>query len=61
MKTHTVPPLQSSNRLERPWTHRLEEQAVKWQSGKPDQRYVTNTGVPVVRLHKRAAAKRRAS
>lgn len=61
MKTYTAPPQQSANRLGRQWMHKLEEQAIKWQSGKPDQRYVTNTGVPVVRLHKRAAAKRRAS
>ena len=58
MKTHKVPAQQTANRLERQWTNRLQEQAMRWRSSKPDQRYTTNSGVPVVRLHKRPTAKR---
>ena len=58
MNTYKVPPQQTANRLERQWTSKLREQAIKWQSTKPDQRYVTNTGVPVVRLHRREVVKR---
>ena len=59
MNTYKVPLQQTANRLERQWTNKLQEQAIRWKSAKPDQRYTTSRGVPVVRLYKRAAAKRK--
>ena len=50
-------PRPTANRLERPWTRTLQEQARDWQSAKPDERYLTDRGVPVIRRHKRRVTK----
>ena len=55
------PPGDEANRLDRQWTHKLQEQARNWQAVKPDERYVTDRGVPVIRRYKRRMAKRTAA
>jgi hypothetical protein len=60
MKTVKAPP-ETATRIERQWTRNLQEQARNWQSAKPDDRYLTDRGVPVVRLHKRRVGKRPAA
>jgi hypothetical protein len=60
MKTFNRP-RDTANRVERQWTQKLQEQARDWQSAKPDERYLTDRGVPVVRRHKRRALKRTAA
>jgi hypothetical protein len=52
---------ETANRVERQWTEKLQEQARKWQSAKPDENYLTDRGVPVVRRHKRRVVKRTAA
>ena len=54
-------PRDTTNRVERQWTQKLQEQARNWQSAKPDERYLTDRGVPVVRRHKRRALKQTAA
>ena len=56
MKAHKVKS-QTAIGLERQWTKKLQDQAATWQSARSDGRYVTNTGVSVVRLHKRKVLK----
>lgn len=54
-------PQQAAQRPERQWTQKLQEQAMNWQLAKPDGRYQTDQGVPVVRRHKRSMTKRSAA
>jgi len=52
---------QSAELAERQWTRKLKDQAMRWQTAKPDGRYLSDQGVPVVRRHKRAAIRRSAA
>ena len=52
---------QSTKPAERQWTQKLQEQAKNWQLAKPDGRYLSDQGVPVVRRHKRTITKRPAA
>jgi hypothetical protein len=54
-------PRDTTNRVERQWTQKLQEQARNWQSAKLDERYLTDRGVPVIRRHKRRASKQTAA
>ena len=54
-------PQQDVQRLGRKWTQNLQEQARNWHLAKPDERYQTDQGVPVVRRHKRTITKRSAA
>jgi hypothetical protein len=44
---------------ERQWIQNLQQQARDWQPAKPDDRYLTDQGVPVTRRHKRSSMTRR--
>jgi hypothetical protein len=41
------------DRFERRWAQKLEAQARAWQSAKPNDRTLTDRGMPVVRRRKR--------
>ena len=46
---------------ERQWIQNLQQQARDWQPAKPDDRYLTDQGVPVIRRHKRSMTRRPAA
>jgi hypothetical protein len=53
MKSVKMPRHNTGNRSGLQWRQELLEQVRNWQSARPDQRYLTDRGVPVIRRHKR--------